>query len=73
MCIRDSWGTQDFCFNGDFLDTWQGYFPRAQVHRFEDAGHYVLEDAGDRIIPLTKAFLEDRDGPGPGAHSGTAQ
>ena len=32
-------------------------FPRAEVHRFPEAGHYVLEDEGDRIIPLVRDFL----------------
>jgi haloalkane dehalogenase len=31
--------------------------PRAVVHRFADAGHYVLEDAHARIIPLLESFL----------------
>jgi haloalkane dehalogenase len=52
------WGTQDFCFNEPFLEVWQRYFPRAQVHRFADAGHYLLEDAADRVVPLVQAFLE---------------
>jgi len=51
------WGMQDFCFTEDFLDIWQSYFPNARVHRFEDAGHYVLEDAGERVIPLAERFL----------------
>jgi haloalkane dehalogenase len=51
------WGMQDFCFTEAFLDIWQSYFPNARVHRFEDAGHYVLEDAGDRVIPLAERFL----------------
>jgi cis-3-alkyl-4-acyloxetan-2-one decarboxylase len=53
------WGDQDFCFNETSLELWQRYFPRAEVHRFADAGHYVLEDARDRIIPLVQAFLSE--------------
>jgi len=51
------WGDQDFCFNSHFLAMWQQYFPEADVHRFADAGHYVLEDAGERILPMVKTFL----------------
>ena len=51
------WGMRDFCFNESFLDVWQSYFPGARIHRFEDAGHYVLEDVGDRVIPLIERFL----------------
>ncbi len=52
------WGMKDFVFDHCFLDEWIKRFPNAEVHRFEDAGHYVLEDAADEIIPLVKQFFE---------------
>lgn len=52
------WGGQDFCFNDWFLTQWIERFPAARSHRFEDAGHYVLEDAHERILPLVNRFLE---------------
>lgn len=51
------WGEQDFCFNQVFLDSWIERFPQAAVHRFADAGHYVVEDAHERILPLLHEFL----------------
>ena len=51
------WGGRDFVFDGEFLAEWRRRFPKAKVHEFPDAGHYVLEDAADRIIPLVKDFL----------------
>ncbi len=51
------WGMQDFVFDAHFLREWEGYFPQAQVHRFEDCGHYVLEDAQAEIGALIEAFL----------------
>jgi hypothetical protein len=27
------------------------------VHRFDDAGHYILEDAAQEVIPLIDRFL----------------
>ena len=51
------WGEKDFVFDRDFRDEWIRRFPGAEVHSFPDAGHYVLEDAGDQIIPLVKDFL----------------
>ena len=36
---------------------WQRRFPGAEVHRFEDSGHYVLEDAHEEIVPLVREFL----------------
>ena len=51
------WGGKDFCFNDHFLEMWRERFPRAEVHRFADAGHYVVEDAHERIGPLVREFL----------------
>ena len=51
------WGDQDFCFTEIFLDELKRRFPQAEVYRFPDAGHYVLEDAFDEIKPLVKKFL----------------
>ncbi len=52
------WGEMDFVFDGYFLDEWKRRFPAADVHRFPDCGHYVLEDAGEAIVPLVRRFLE---------------
>lgn len=51
------WGMRDFCFTPLFLDQWIRRFPNAEVHRFEDAGHYVVEDAHQRIVPALLKFL----------------
>lgn len=51
------WGMKDFVFDHHFLKEWETRFPDAEFHRFEDAGHYILEDANDDIIPLVKDFL----------------
>jgi acyl-CoA synthetase (AMP-forming)/AMP-acid ligase II len=51
------WGMKDFVFDQKFLDEWRRRFPKAEVHEFPDAGHYVLEDAADRIAPLVREFL----------------
>ncbi len=52
------WGLRDFVFGHQFLDEWIRRFPGAEVHRFEDCGHYILEDAGEDIIPLVRTFVE---------------
>jgi haloalkane dehalogenase len=54
------WGERDFVFGGDFLRGWTERLPRAEVHAFPDAGHWVLEDAGERIVPLVRDFLQRR-------------
>ncbi len=52
------WGMKDFVFDSYFLDEWQRRFPNATVHRFEDAGHYILEDAGEDVVPLVEEFMK---------------
>jgi haloalkane dehalogenase len=52
------WGEKDFVFDLDFLAEWERRYPNAEVHRFPDAGHYVLEDAKDELIPLIEEFLQ---------------
>jgi len=51
------WGMCDFVFDEHFLNGWTARFPAAELHRFADAGHYVLEDAHEQIIPLIQDFL----------------
>jgi len=55
--IMIAWGAKDFVFNDRFLNRWQEIFPDAEVHRIQDAGHYVLEDAHERIIPWMQEFF----------------
>ncbi len=59
------WGMRDWCFTPWFLDQWLARFPRAEVHRFDDAGHYVLEDVPERIVPALRAFLQTEQPGGP--------
>lgn len=52
------WGEHDFVFDNDYLAEWQRRFPQSEVHRFPEAGHYVLEDVPEKIIPLIQNFLK---------------
>jgi cis-3-alkyl-4-acyloxetan-2-one decarboxylase len=56
--VQIIWGAHDFVFNDNFLKRWQEIFPQAEVHRMEDAGHYVVEDAHESILPMLKEFLQ---------------
>jgi haloalkane dehalogenase len=44
-------------FDDFFLAEWKRRLPEAEVHVFEDAGHYVAEDAHEEIVGLMRAFL----------------
>ena len=52
------WGDKDFVFDHHFLAEWEKRFPQAEVHRWADCGHYVLEDAWVDLEPLIKAHLK---------------
>ncbi|MCB9450878.1 MAG: alpha/beta fold hydrolase [Anaerolineaceae bacterium] len=53
-----AWGMKDIAFREDILNRWQEYIPHAQVKRFEDAGHYVQDEAGEALVPLIVDFLQ---------------
>ncbi len=53
------WGADDFVFTeNEFFAEWQRRFPEAETHVLKNAGHYVVEDAHERILPLVTDFLE---------------
>lgn len=51
------WGMRDFVFDAHFLDEFIRRLPQAEVHRFEDAGHYLFEDAAEETTRLVRGFL----------------
>ena len=52
------WGLRDFVFDKHFLKGFTDALPQAQVHAFEDAGHYVLEDKAEVLVPAIRRFLD---------------
>ncbi|PID56461.1 alpha/beta hydrolase [candidate division KSB3 bacterium] len=58
------WGEDDFCFTvDDVLPEWQIRFPQAETHLLKNAGHYVVEDAHERLLPLIEEFLQNKEFP----------
>ena len=55
------WGMKDWCFTPAFLAEFERRFPCAETFRIGDAGHYVFEDARDRILPRLREFLPKSD------------
>lgn len=51
------WGEKDFVFDTDYLAEWRRRFPAAEVHRFPEAGHYVLEDVPEPVMARVLDFL----------------
>ncbi|MDR1384301.1 MAG: alpha/beta fold hydrolase [Planctomycetaceae bacterium] len=54
------WGMHDWCFSPEFLKRFLQIFPDAETHRFDDAGHYVVEDASERMTPIIEMFLSSK-------------
>lgn len=52
------WGLKDFVFDKHFLAGFRAALPNAEVHAFEDANHYVLEDRHEVLVPAIRKFLD---------------
>ncbi len=61
--IQLIWGMKDWCFRPECLDRFVELWPQAEVHRLADCGHYVVEDAHERIVPLMEIFLRQHGSP----------
>ncbi|QDU84329.1 Haloalkane dehalogenase [Planctomycetes bacterium Pla163] len=56
------WGERDFCFTPAFREQWLERLPHAEVHTFEEAGHYLFEDEPEAFVERLTAFLDRVDG-----------
>jgi haloalkane dehalogenase len=57
--VMIAWAMKDLAFTPDVLEQlWLKTFPDAEVMRIPDAGHYLQEDAHERIVPALLRFLE---------------
>lgn len=57
-----AWGLKDFCFDEVFLNEWIQRMPNAEVERYENAGHYVFEDAGEPLLERIEVFIGESVG-----------
>jgi haloalkane dehalogenase len=55
------WGMKDWCFNHTFLDRFCEFWPQAEVHRLERAGHYLIEDEPESVIRAMGSFLSNKE------------
>lgn len=53
------WGMKDFVFDRHFLADFLEHWPHATAHRFEDCGHYILEDVGQEALDLIQTFVKE--------------
>lgn len=52
------WGERDFCFTPALRAQWLERLPHAEVHTFEEAGHYLFEDEPEAFVERLTTFLE---------------
>lgn len=55
--VQICWGVRDFVFDDHFLAGFRERIPHARIHEYIQAGHYVLEDAHEQIVPTVRSFL----------------
>ncbi|MCM0081527.1 alpha/beta fold hydrolase [Geomonas sp. Red32] len=55
------WGELDFVFDRSFLKEWMRRFPKAKVKSYPDAGHYILEDMKEEVVPLIEKFFAETE------------
>ncbi len=56
--VQILWGMKDIAFREKELHKWENLFPQAQVMRFPEAGHFVQEEEGERLVPVVRGFLD---------------
>ncbi|GAA5081322.1 haloalkane dehalogenase [Thermocatellispora tengchongensis] len=53
------WGLRDPVFDPAMLAEWRRRLPGARTVVYPRAGHYVLEDAHEHLVPALRAFLRE--------------
>ena len=59
--IKLIWGMRDWCFQPSCLERLAACWPQAEVERIEDAGHWVTEEAREKVCQVVGEFLERTD------------
>ena len=51
------WGFKDIAFRRKELERWKAELSDFTLHEFEECGHFLAEEAPERILPELRAFL----------------
>ena len=51
------WGAKDIAFRTKELDRWKSELSDCEVLEFADCGHFLAEEAPERILPVLRAFV----------------
>ena len=52
------WGFKDIAFREKELNRWKAELADYEVHEYKDCGHFLAEEAPDRMLPALHAFME---------------
>ena len=55
-----AWGHRDIAFRKKELDRWKSALFDIEVHEFADCGHYLAEEAPEKLVPALRAFMSRR-------------
>ena len=53
------WGFRDIAFREKELERWQSALSDARVLTFEDCGHFLAEEAPERVLPALREFMPE--------------
>ena len=51
------WGLKDFAFRRKELERWKSALPDFELHEFENCGHFLTEEAPDRVVSALRDFI----------------
>ena len=51
------WGAKDIAFRTKELDRWRAELAEVEVHEFADCGHFLAEEAPERVVALLREFV----------------
>ena len=51
------WGLKDIAFRKKELEYWKAELANFEEHIFEDCGHFLAEEAPEKIIPILQTFM----------------
>ena len=54
------WGLKDIAFRRKELERWKSALPNHELREFEDCGHFLAEEAPDRVVAALRDFMKRR-------------
>lgn len=53
------WGLKDKIFPPKIINVWLKIYPNIDIHRIDKAGHFLQEDAPDKVIAIINDFIKN--------------